>query len=272
MWLHNKQKQPHKHTWTSFIHGQWKIFTSVQSFSHVQLFVTPWTVARQASLSIAKSWSLRKLMSIESVMPSNLLPPSPPAFNISQHQDLFQSASPSHQVAKVLEFQLQHQLSMNIQDWFPLGWTGWISFQSKGLSRVFSNTIVQKHQFFGAQLSLESNSHTMLGILLSVFFQSDSRLSFKWTGWVEDSRTVGLPVSQETTTGAANRYCVIAQAFPSCSVVKNLPAMQKTWLRKTLEKEDLLDKERATHSSILAWEIPWTEESGGLQSMGLQKS
>ena len=55
-------------------------------------------------------------------------------------------------------------LSMNIQDWSPLGWTGWISFQSKELSRVFSNTIVQKHQFFGAQLSLWSNSqiHTQL--------------------------------------------------------------------------------------------------------------
>ena len=50
-------------------------------------------------------------------------------------------------------------LPMNIQDWFPLGWTGWISVQSKGLSRVFSNTTVQKHQFFGAQLSLQSNSH-----------------------------------------------------------------------------------------------------------------
>ena len=50
-------------------------------------------------------------------------------------------------------------LSMNIQDWFPLGWTGWISLQSKGLSRVFSNTTVQKHQFFGAQLSLQSNSN-----------------------------------------------------------------------------------------------------------------
>ena len=50
-------------------------------------------------------------------------------------------------------------LSMNIQDWFPLGWAGWISLQSKGLSRVFSNTTVQKHQFFGAQLSLWSNSH-----------------------------------------------------------------------------------------------------------------
>ena len=50
-------------------------------------------------------------------------------------------------------------LLMNIQDWFPLGWTGWISLQSKGLSGVFSNTTVQKHQFFGAQLSLQSNSH-----------------------------------------------------------------------------------------------------------------
>ena len=50
-------------------------------------------------------------------------------------------------------------LPMNIQDWFPLGWTGWISLQSKGLSRVFSNTTVQKHQFFGAQPSLWSNSH-----------------------------------------------------------------------------------------------------------------
>ena len=50
-------------------------------------------------------------------------------------------------------------LPMNIQDWFPLGWTGWISLQSKGLSRVFSNTTVQKHQFFSAQLSSQSNSH-----------------------------------------------------------------------------------------------------------------
>ena len=57
-----------------------------------------------------------------------------------------------HQVAKVLEFQLQHRT--NIQDWFSLGWTGWISLQSKGLSRVFSNTTVQKHQFFSARLSL----------------------------------------------------------------------------------------------------------------------
>ena len=85
-----------------------------------------------------------------------LLSPSPPACNLSQHQGLFQWVSSSHQVAKVLEFQLQHQsvLPMNTQDWSPLGWTGWISLQPKGLARVFSNTTVQKHQFFGAQLSL----------------------------------------------------------------------------------------------------------------------
>ena len=68
----------------------------------------------------------------------------------SQHQGLFKWVSSLHKVAKVLEFQLQHQSFQ----WSALGWTGWISLQSKGLSRVFSNTNVQKHQFFGAQLSL----------------------------------------------------------------------------------------------------------------------
>ena len=81
--------------------------------------------------------------------------PSPPAFNFSQQQGLFKWVSSSHQVDKVLEFQLSATvLPMNIQDWFPLGWNGWISLQSKGLSRLFSNTTVQKHQFFSAQLSL----------------------------------------------------------------------------------------------------------------------
>ena len=56
-------------------------------------------------------------------------------------------------------------LPMNTQDWFPLGWTGWISLQSKGLSRVFSNTTVQKHQFFCTQLSLQSNSHIYTQLL-----------------------------------------------------------------------------------------------------------
>ena len=81
----------------------------------------------------------------DAIQPSHpLSSPSPPAFNLSQDQGLFQWVSSSHQVTKVLEFQLQHQ---SFQDWFPSGLTGWISLQSKGLSRVFSNTTVQKHQF-----------------------------------------------------------------------------------------------------------------------------
>ena len=84
-----------------------------------------------------------------------LLPPSPLALNLSQHHCLFQWVGPSHQGSQsIVVSALTSVLPINIQDWFPLGWTGWISLQSKGLSRVFSNTTVQKHQFFGAQLSL----------------------------------------------------------------------------------------------------------------------
>ena len=85
-------------------------FRSVQLLSHVQLFVTPWTAALQASLSITNSQNLPTHISTESVMPSHpLSSPSPPAFSLSQHQGLFKWVSSSHQVAKVLEFQLQHQ-------------------------------------------------------------------------------------------------------------------------------------------------------------------
>ena len=93
----------------------------------------------------------------DALQPSHpLSSPSPPALSLSQHQGLFKWVHSSHQVAKVLQFQLQHWLvlPMNTQDWSPLGWTGLIFLQPKGLSRVFSNTTVQKHQFFGAQLSL----------------------------------------------------------------------------------------------------------------------
>ena len=84
---------------------------------------------------------------------------SPPSFNLSQQQGLFQWVSSLHQVAKVWVSASASVLPMNIQDWSPLGLTSWISLQSKGLSRVFSSTTVQKHQFFGAQLSSQSNSH-----------------------------------------------------------------------------------------------------------------
>ena len=87
-------------------------FSSVQSLSRVRLFVTPLTAAYQASLSITNPQRLLKLMSIESVMSSNhfvLSTPSPPTLNLSQNQNLFQWVSSLHQVAKVLELQLQHQ-------------------------------------------------------------------------------------------------------------------------------------------------------------------
>ena len=97
----------------------------------------------------------------DAIQPSHpLSSPSPPALNPSQHQSLFQWVNSLHEVAKVLGISASASvLPMNIQDWFPLGWTGWISLQSKGLSRVFSNTTVQKHQFFSAQPSSQSNSH-----------------------------------------------------------------------------------------------------------------
>ena len=89
-----------------------------------------------------------------------LLSPSPPAFNLSQHQGFFNWVSSLHQVVKSIGVSASASvLLMNIQDWFPLGWTSWISLKSKGLSRVFSNTTVQKHQFFDTWPSLWSNSH-----------------------------------------------------------------------------------------------------------------
>ena len=137
--------------------------SSVQSLSCVQLFATPWTAAHQSSLSITNSQSLLKLMFIESVMPSNhlilchplLLPSSIiPTIRVFLMSQLFSSGGQSVGVSVSASV-----LPMNIQDQFSLGWTGWISLQSKGLSRVFTNTIVQKHHFFGTQLSLFSNSH-----------------------------------------------------------------------------------------------------------------
>ena len=80
--------------------------------------------------------------------------PSPPAFSLSQLQCLFKWVSSSAGGRSIGLSASKSVLPMNTQDWFPLGWTGWISLLSKGLSRVFSNTTVQKHQFFGAQLSL----------------------------------------------------------------------------------------------------------------------
>ena len=119
--------------------------------------------ALQASLSITNSQSLLKLMSIESAMPSNhlilchpllLLPSIFPSIRVFASESVLHITWP-----KYWSFSFSISLLMNIQDWFPLGLTGLISLQCKGLSRVFSSTTVQKHQFFSAQLSLWCNSH-----------------------------------------------------------------------------------------------------------------
>ena len=108
----------------------------------------------------SNSRSLLKLMSIESVMPSShfipllLLPPIPPSIRVFSNESTLRK-----RWAKYWSFSFSISPSSENSGMIPLGWTGWISLQSKGLSRVFSNTVVQKHQFFGSQLSSQSNSH-----------------------------------------------------------------------------------------------------------------
>ena len=133
------------------------LLNSLQSLSRVQLFETPWTAARQDSLSITNSQSLLKLMSLCRCCHPSI---SASVIPFSSHLQSF-PASGSFQMSWFLASGGQNigvlasvsVLPMNIEDWFPLGWTSWISLLSKGLSWVFSNTTVQKHQFFGTQLS-----------------------------------------------------------------------------------------------------------------------
>ena len=135
-----------------------KVISSVQLLSHVQLFAIPWTAARQTSLSFINSQSLLKLMSIESVMPSNhlilccpllLLPSIFPCIRVFSNESILCIRWP-----KYCNFSFSISSSNEYSGLFPLGWTGLISLQSKGVSRVFSNTTVQKHQFIGTQLFL----------------------------------------------------------------------------------------------------------------------
>ena len=137
---------------------------SDQSLSRVQLFATPWIAAHQASLSITNSQSSLRPTSIESAMPSShlilchpllLLPSILPSIRAFSNQGLwlFPSGGQSIGVSALASF-----LPKKSWGWSPSEWTGWISLQSKGLSRAFNNT-AQKHQFSGIQPSLWSSSH-----------------------------------------------------------------------------------------------------------------
>ena len=142
----------------------------------------------------------------DAIQPSHSLSSlSPPAFNVSQHQGLFKWVSSSHQVAKVMEFQPQHQSFWWTQDWFPLGWTGWTSLQSKGLSSLLQHhsskaSVLQHSAFFIVQLShpyittgktmvltrqtfvgkVMSLLCNMLSRLVITFFPRSKRLLISW--------------------------------------------------------------------------------------------
>ena len=145
----------------------WKIYDNPCSYSCCSVaqscptLCDPMDCSTQSSLSFTNSQSFLKLMSIESVIPSNhlilchpllLLTSIFPSFRVFSNESVLHIRWPNIGASASV-------LPMNIQGWFPLEWTGWISLQSKGLSRVFSNTTVQKHQFFGTQLSSQPNSH-----------------------------------------------------------------------------------------------------------------
>ena len=160
-------KIPTMRFWSSLLtHKYWLYqlqFSSVQSLSPVWLFVTAWIAARQASLSITISQSSLRLTSFESVMSSShlilgrpllLLPQSLPASDSFPMSQILSWGGQNTGVSAWASF-----LPKKSQGWSPSEWTGWISLKSKGLSRVFSKTTVQKHQFFGTQPSSQSNSH-----------------------------------------------------------------------------------------------------------------
>ena len=138
-------------------------FSSVQSLSCVRLFATPWIAAGQASLSISNSRSSLRLTYASqwchpaissSVDHFSSCPQSLPASESFPMSQLFEWGGQRTGVSALASI-----IPKKSQGWSPSEWTGWISLQSKGLSRVFSNTTVQKHQFFSAQLSSQSNSH-----------------------------------------------------------------------------------------------------------------
>ena len=157
--------------------------SSVQSLSQIWLFATPWTAALQASLSITNSWSLLKLMSgwchptiSSSVVPFSSCLQSFPESGSFQMSQLFISGGQSIGISAPTSV-----LRMNTQDWSPLGWTGWISLQSKGLSKVFSNTTIQKlivqlsHSYMTTDKTLTLMRQSFVDKVMSLLFTLLSR-------------------------------------------------------------------------------------------------
>ena len=157
-WVETWDAAKHPAVYKTVSYREFHQFSSVESLSHVWLFATPWLqharppcpspTPRVHPNPCPLSWWCHPTIS-SSVVPFSFRPQSFPASGSFQMSQLFISGGQSTGVSASTSV-----LPVNIQDWFPLGWTGWISLQSKGLLRVFSNTTVQKRQFFSAQLSL----------------------------------------------------------------------------------------------------------------------
>ena len=171
-------------------------FSSVQSLSRVQLFATPWIAAHQASLSITNSWSSPRLMSIESVMPSNhlilchpllLLPPIPASIRVFSSESTLRMRWPKYWS---FSFSISPSNKHPGLIWSPLGWTGWISLQSKGLKSLLQHhsskgSILWRSAFFTVQLShpymttgktIALTRQTFVGKVMSLLFNKLSRL------------------------------------------------------------------------------------------------
>ena len=262
----------------------------------------------------------------DAIQPSHpLSSPSPPAFNLSQHQGLSQWVSSSHQFSSVAQscptlfdpmdgstpgFPVHHQLPelaqthvhrvgvgvsgvsasastfpINIQEWFPLGLIGLISLQSKGLSRVLRLFRTQIIMCYDKSKPIKPIYHPKFFFFTHLFRKQNwatwqSLFCAEGRGSVNSGHLCGLRSHTAWAQTSASRHrswvslhepcSLFAPQFPGAQRVKRLPAMRETRVR-SLRWEDPLEKEMVTHSSILAWTIPWTEKPGGLRSMGSQR-
>ena len=225
-------------------------FISGQSLSHVQLFVTPWTAAQQASLSITNSWSLFKLMCIESVMKSNHLILCHPLL-------LLHSIFPSIRVFS--------NESVHIR--WPKYWSSSFSISpSKGYSRLISFRI-DWLDLFAVQGTLRLFSVPQcksINYLALTFLYGPTLISIHFLHSLagkESTYTAGDPGSilgSEISPGEGISYTLqYSWGFLVTQMVKNLPAVHGTWVR-SLGWDYHLENGTATHSRILAWRIPWT--------------
>ena len=199
-------------------------FSSVQSFSRVQLFGTPWIAARQASLSITNSRSWLKLISIKSVMPSShlihccpllLLPPIPPSIRVFSNESTLRMRWP-----KYWSFSWSWNLPINTQDWSPLGWTGWISLPSKGL-RVFSNTTFK---------SINSSALSFLHSPLSYPYMTTGK-TIALTRWTFVGKVMSLlfnMLSRLVITFLSRSKCLLILLLQSSSAVTLEPKKIKS--------------------------------------------